>query len=248
MGLALACCVLTTAGCGGSGGSERLTKDEYLQEVRSVGDDFDAALGELENADIDFTSSEAVADLTDTIGDSLEEIDARAAALDPPEEIQGAHGDFVMGIQELAVWFHALADRIRTEPASALEKLLEQELGAASPTTVEPLRKIYDARRELRAKGYELDEANEGYAIEGPGDPDAGNAVFESAGCSACHTLAAAGSAGRIGPDLDSSFPPYGKVVERVTNGQGIMPSFESQLTEQQIQDVAAYVSSVAST
>jgi mono/diheme cytochrome c family protein len=30
-----------------------------------------------------------------------------------------------------------------------------------------------------------------------------------------------------------------------VTNGQGAMPSFKDSLSEQQIQDVAAYVSSV---
>ena len=35
-------------------------------------------------------------------------------------------------------------------------------------------------------------------------------------------------------------------VVDRVTNGQGAMPSFSSTLSEQQIADVAAYVSSVA--
>ena len=33
---------------------------------------------------------------------------------------------------------------------------------------------------------------------------------------------------------------------DRVTNGQGAMPSFSSTLSEEQIQDVAAYVSSVA--
>ena len=51
---------------------------------------------------------------------------------------------------------------------------------------------------------------------------------------------------GTVGPNLDETRPSYDKVVERVTNGLGIMPSFEGKLTEQQIQDVAAYVSSVA--
>ena len=39
--------------------------------------------------------------------------------------------------------------------------------------------------------------------------------------------------------------PSYDKVVERVTNGQPPMPSFKDTLSEEQIQDVAAYVSSV---
>jgi cytochrome c oxidase subunit 2 len=37
----------------------------------------------------------------------------------------------------------------------------------------------------------------------GAGGRDPGLAVFESAGCGGCHTLAAAGSSGETGPDLD---------------------------------------------
>ena len=40
--------------------------------------------------------------------------------------------------------------------------------------------------------------------------------------------------------------PPYDKVIDRATNGKGVMPPFKDSLSEQQIQDVAAYVSSVA--
>lgn len=36
------------------------------------------------------------------------------------------------------------------------------------------------------------------------GGPGAGKAVFTANGCGACHTLKAAGSAGKIGPDLDT--------------------------------------------
>ena len=80
----------------------------------------------------------------------------------------------------------------------------------------------------------------------GAGDVAAGKAVFESAGCGTCHTLADAGASGTVGPDLDSAKPPAALVVERVTNGKGAMPSFADQLTEEQIVNVAAYVSSVA--
>jgi mono/diheme cytochrome c family protein len=78
------------------------------------------------------------------------------------------------------------------------------------------------------------------------GDAVAGKAVFESAGCGSCHALADAGTTGAIGPNLDDAKPPTELVVERVTNGMGAMPSFSDSLTEQQITDVAAYVSSSA--
>jgi mono/diheme cytochrome c family protein len=78
------------------------------------------------------------------------------------------------------------------------------------------------------------------------GDAAAGEAVFASAGCGGCHTLAAAGSSGNVGPNLDEAKPSVELVIDRVTHGQGVMPSFEGQLDEKQIRDVAAYV--VAST
>ena len=53
---------------------------------------------------------------------------------------------------------------------------------------------------------------------------------------------------GTVGPNLDDAKPPAALVVERVTNGMGAMPPFKGQLTEKQIEDVAAYVSSVAGT
>jgi mono/diheme cytochrome c family protein len=79
------------------------------------------------------------------------------------------------------------------------------------------------------------------------GDPTAGKAVFTgSSGCVGCHTLADAGSTGTVGPNLDQVKPTYDRVVTQVTNGGGAMPPFKGTLTTQQIQDVAAYISSVA--
>jgi len=78
------------------------------------------------------------------------------------------------------------------------------------------------------------------------GDPAAGKEVFV-ANCGSCHTLADAGTTGTIGPDLDALAPPYDTVVTQVTNGGGGMPPFKDTLSQQQIQDVAAYVSSATS-
>jgi mono/diheme cytochrome c family protein len=74
------------------------------------------------------------------------------------------------------------------------------------------------------------------------GDPAAGATVFQSAGCGACHTLAAAHATGTIGPNLDQLKPDYRHVTAQVTNGGAVMPSFKSKLAAQQIADVAAYV------
>ena len=77
----------------------------------------------------------------------------------------------------------------------------------------------------------------------GTGNATAGKAVFASAGCGSCHTLAAAGTTGAVGPNLDQAKPAYALVVSRVTKGNGGMPAFKGQLTPKQIQDVAEYVS-----
>jgi mono/diheme cytochrome c family protein len=80
------------------------------------------------------------------------------------------------------------------------------------------------------------------------GDPVAGKQVFTgSAGCTNCHTLADAGSTGTVGPNLDDAKPSEALVVDRVTNGSPAgMPPFKGTLTDQQIADVAAYVSQAA--
>jgi mono/diheme cytochrome c family protein len=76
------------------------------------------------------------------------------------------------------------------------------------------------------------------------GDPAAGKAIFTgTAGCSGCHTLADAQATGTVGPNLDQLKPSYDAVVTQVTNGGAVMPAFKDTLTEQQINDVAAYVS-----
>ncbi len=73
-----------------------------------------------------------------------------------------------------------------------------------------------------------------------------GKQIFLTAGCTGCHTLKDAGSTGTVGPNLDQKKPPESLVVDRVTNGKGVMPSFKSKLSAAQIQAVAKYVSSVA--
>ena len=80
-----------------------------------------------------------------------------------------------------------------------------------------------------------------------PGAVAEGRQVFASAGCGACHTLADAGASVQMrARPRRAAQPSAGLVVQRVTNGQGAMPSFAGRLSEDEIAAVAAYVSSAA--
>ena len=53
----------------------------------------------------------------------------------------------------------------------------------------------------------------------------------------------AAGATGTVGPNLDDAKPPKALVIDRVTNGKGVMPSFKDSYSAEQIAAVADYVS-----
>ncbi len=94
----------------------------------------------------------------------------------------------------------------------------------------------------LDANGEPFDPANPPKPSPPDGGDTDGESIFASAGCGGCHTLAAAGSSGNVGPNLDEAKPSLDLAVDRITNGQGGMPSFKDQLSEEQIQAVAKFV------
>ena len=68
--------------------------------------------------------------------------------------------------------------------------------------------------------------------------------VFNNkAQCGMCHTLQAAGSEGQIGINLDQLKPLMAQVIAAVTNGIGVMPSFEGMLSSEEIEAVSYFVS-----
>jgi mono/diheme cytochrome c family protein len=91
------------------------------------------------------------------------------------------------------------------------------------------------------------------------GNATAGAALFKSKGCDGCHTFTPAGSNATTGPDLDKlpelaqtanqgsltdftheSIQNPGAYVE--SGYQNIMPDFGAQLSQQQIADLVAYL------
>jgi outer membrane protein assembly factor BamB len=75
----------------------------------------------------------------------------------------------------------------------------------------------------------------------GGGGAANGEAVF-SENCASCHTLAAAGSSGTVGPNLDDLKPGESTVEQQVRNGGGGMPAFQGRLSDAEITAVAKYV------
>jgi mono/diheme cytochrome c family protein len=101
-----------------------------------------------------------------------------------------------------------------------------------------------------------------GTVKQGPTGSAAGKALFIANGCGGCHTYKPAGSAGKVGPDLDnlvadaqkahkgavedyareSIEDPGAYVVTGFPNG--VMPSYKGKLTESQINDLVAFLTS----
>jgi mono/diheme cytochrome c family protein len=77
----------------------------------------------------------------------------------------------------------------------------------------------------------------------GGGGTSEGATVFAEAGCGGCHTYEPAGSNGSVGPNLDDANVTFEQAVEQVTNGGGGMPAFKGDLTPQEIEAVARFVS-----
>ncbi|OYX44954.1 c-type cytochrome [Altererythrobacter fulvus] len=70
-----------------------------------------------------------------------------------------------------------------------------------------------------------------------------GRQLFNDWSCGSCHELKDAGGTGHVGPKLDGTKLTKEFVLGRVTNGQGAMPSFGGMLTDEEIDQLATYIS-----
>lgn len=81
-----------------------------------------------------------------------------------------------------------------------------------------------------------------GGAAAGAQAPD-GKSLFQ-ANCAGCHTLAAAGASGAVGPSLDQVKPTLARLRSKIPAGGSVMPAFAGRLSGAQIEAVAQFVSS----
>ena len=70
-----------------------------------------------------------------------------------------------------------------------------------------------------------------------------GKIIFVGDGnCATCHSLDDANSNGKVGPNLNEIKPDISRVLMAVTNGIGVMPAYQGQLSDEEINAVATYV------
>jgi heme/copper-type cytochrome/quinol oxidase subunit 2/cytochrome c5 len=138
----------------------------------------------------------------------------------------------------------AAEEEAEETPAEKEKSAAEGEEGSseseeAEPEATEGTEEPAETEESTEAGGEEEAAAGGGGA---PADAAAGKEVF-SEECSVCH--GATGHGGNGGPDLRTM--PLAKTQEgaeqQVTNGGGGMPPFKGVLSEEEIANVAAYVS-----
>ncbi len=89
-------------------------------------------------------------------------------------------------------------------------------------------------------------DATEPYATLSAEELEAARGLFVSWSCGGCHVLAHAKSMGPLGPSLDGNPKlTYAFVKNRIEYGQGAMPPFGGDLTDEEIAALAAYVMQV---
>lgn len=73
-------------------------------------------------------------------------------------------------------------------------------------------------------------------------DAEAARDAFHTWSCSACHGLSDAGASGGVGPTLDNPKLTRDFIIDRIANGQGAMPSFGGQMSDEEIALLADYI------
>jgi cbb3-type cytochrome c oxidase subunit III len=150
------------------------------------------------------------------------------------------------------------ADRKEGYPDSSIENVILDQIRLGSgpiatyatnkkftPQTVMPAN-LFKGQDAVDVAAYVASVAGVGGFAAAPGNVGTNGAAIFKANCSSCHTLAAAGATGTVGPNLDQLKPAMAVVVHQVTNGGAVMPAFKGKLSAAQIQAVAKYVSSSA--
>ena len=225
----VAVAVIVLAGCGGGskGNARRDALNTYFDRVDRAETGLVSSQGEIDRAFRNFkltgNSAREVGELTfarDRVATALQ----RVRAIRPPADARRLHADIV---RLLALQHAAAAELLQVvtyeprflralAPLPAAGKALASDIRSAAKTTTPAL----------------------------SSSSKVGAAVWGRAGCGTCHTLAAVGSSGTKGPDLDVLRLSPAEIAAKVRAGGGGMPAFAKRLAPAKIDALAAFVSS----
>ena len=134
-------------------------------------------------------------------------------------------------------------DRKQGFKDSTIENVVLDQIREANPPMPKNLVKGQDA---VDVSAYVAAVAGTGASAVKPSQlGNDGKKIFQTE-CGSCHTLAAAATTGKIGPNLDQLKPSEAIVQHQVEVGGGVMPAFKGTLTAQQIAAVAKFVATSA--
>jgi mono/diheme cytochrome c family protein len=135
----------------------------------------------------------------------------------------------------------------------------DEASGTSTTGIEEPATTQQDTTTEETTTEETTSTAGEGTTVAA-GDAAAGKAVFTSTGCGNCHVLAAAGTNGAVGPNLDQQLASDAQsqgdeladfTRESIENPDdfvaegyqaGVMPSYDGQLDDKQMDDLVAFI------
>jgi mono/diheme cytochrome c family protein len=224
----VAVAVVLLAGCGGGskGNARRDAVNAYFDRVDRAEAGLVGSQGEIDRAFRNFrltgNSAQEIRELTfarDRVGTALR----RVRQIRPPADARRLHADVV----DLLTLQHAAAAELlhvvtyepkfqrALAPIAGAGKALAREIRSAAKTTTPTI----------------------------SSSSKAGATVWAQARCGTCHTLAAVGSTGAKGPDLDVLQLSPAEIAAKVRAGGGGMPAFAKRLAPAKIDALASFVS-----
>jgi mono/diheme cytochrome c family protein len=110
------------------------------------------------------------------------------------------------------------------------------------PAAPSPASNAVDASQLVRPEAAAPEAAAPAPALSAA-TREEGQKLFANYSCGSCHALADADANGSIGPSFDGDVGlTKAYVIETVKTGRGAMPSFDGQMTEQEIATLAEYI------
>jgi mono/diheme cytochrome c family protein len=219
---------IVLAGCGGGnqGNERRDAVNAYFDRVDRAEAGLVGSSGEIDRAFRGFTltgnSANEVHELTfarNRIASALR----RVQAIDPPREARRLHADVV----QLLLLQHAAAAELLA--VVNYEPSFRHALAPLSPAG--------------KALSHDIREAAKTKLPPAPTGSNVAAATAWSQGrCGNCHTLAATGSTGTNGPNLDVLQLTADEIAAKVRSGGGGMPAFAKRIAPARIDALAEFI------